>query len=107
MWLASSNTRAVTWSQCGLYLSLKAEKPWYCQMEKDRWGAYDGEHSARIERLIKDGGEHGDRRQEIVFIGAHLKREVLKELLDDCLLTVSRSDFHVRLPMSTQFYDAL
>ena len=88
MWLASNSTHAVSWSQCGLYLTLKAEKPWYCMMEREEWGVYDEDHAKRIESLVKDGGEHGDKRQEIVFIGANLKKDVLKELLDDCLLTV-------------------
>jgi len=87
MWLASNHTHAVSWSQCGLYLTLKAEQPWRCGMAEDEWGAYDEEHHARLKGLVSSGGKHGDRRQEIVFIGVGLKKDVLKELLDDCLVT--------------------
>ena len=31
--------------------------------------------------------EHKDRRQEIVFIGHGMQREVIQKILDECLLT--------------------
>mmetsp|Transcript_30412 Transcript_30412/g.71025 ORF Transcript_30412/g.71025 Transcript_30412/m.71025 type:complete len:190 (+) Transcript_30412:270-839(+) len=86
MWLASNYSHAVSWSQSGLYLNLKAEKPWCAEVDEEEWGAYDEDHAARIRELVARG-EHGDRRQEIVFIGSHLNKDVLKALLDDCLLT--------------------
>ena len=34
-----------------------------------------------------DEFEYKDRRQEIVFIGHGMKREVIQKILDECLLT--------------------
>lgn len=71
-----------------MYLTLKAERPWRCGVGEEEWGAYDDAHMKRLRGLVKEGGKMGDRRQEIVFIGQNLKKDVLKALLDDCLVTV-------------------
>ncbi len=73
MWLASCHSHAITWSQSGLYLTLKAERSWCCELPECEWGAKDESQKERIKQLVAQS-KYGDRRQELVFIGVGLKK---------------------------------
>lgn len=68
--------------QAGTQVRLRNAGQWYATMPKD-------ELALMLERepaLRKDWDErYGDRMQRIVFIGQHLDKQAIKQLLDDCL----------------------
>ena len=55
----------------------------------ESWQGGHGEQLIWDDIRKEDGSEweHGDRRQEIVFIGHGMKRDNIQELFDKCLLT--------------------
>jgi G3E family GTPase len=83
-WMASRYDEAGLWSQAGALLRIEYAGRWYATLPE----------SERPQRLADDNiidqhwdPEHGDRRQELVFIGANLSRELVEGVLDSCLLT--------------------
>merc|ERR1712088_1101264 len=73
-WLATSRDIIGGWQQAGNVIRIEAQSPWLCKI-KDVWEGTASEW------------QYKDRRQEIVFIGHGMKVEVIRQLLDDCLLT--------------------
>ena len=77
------------WQQAGNVIRLEGENYWMCE-QREEW-----EHSPELARLVArdlrrpGGGDwpHGDRRQELVFIGQGLDQEFIQTRLDQCLLT--------------------
>lgn len=48
----------------------------------------EDEHIAqKMREEIAEGGQYGDRRQQVVIIGVHMDRTEVEALLDACLLT--------------------
>ncbi|KFA52282.1 hypothetical protein S40293_00607 [Stachybotrys chartarum IBT 40293] len=84
--LATRPHRAGGWSQAGGILTLTGDHPWFVTLDPSEYMSGDGEVDRLLEADIKGGGEWGDRRQEIVFIGEKLDRKALEGLLDECLL---------------------
>ena len=88
MWIATSNDVIGAWQQAGYVLRIGAEHKWMCLMP-EMWEGTSSE-ALVMQDIRKPCGkeqEYKDRRQEIVFIGHGMKREVIKKLLDKCLLT--------------------
>lgn len=87
VWLATSKSAAYFVSHAGQYLEIQIMGRWWADIEKDQWPEGMGED------IIKDfDGAHGDRRQEIVFIGQFdnkggKSKQALEEALDACVLT--------------------
>jgi len=83
-WLASRMNVTGLWSQAGGSASCEAAGMWYASLPKEEWPE-DEEARAQIQQ---DWAEPwGDRRQEIVFIGAEMDEASLREKLDGALLT--------------------
>lgn len=85
-WLATRPNQAGEWSQAGAMLTLAGGRKWFCLCEKEEYETGSPEIDAMVLHDIEKGGEWGDRRQEIVFIGEGLNIPVLEARLDKCLL---------------------
>ncbi|ATY62813.1 metal chaperone [Cordyceps militaris] len=85
--LATRPHRAGDWSQAGAMLTLAGGRPWFCTLPADEYTTGDAEVDALVQHDMAKGGEWGDRRQELVFIGERLDHAAVEALLDRCLLT--------------------
>lgn len=85
--LATRPHRAGEWSQAGAMLTIKGGRPWFCTLPEEEYTTGNDEVDALVKHDISKGGEWGDRRQELVFIGEKLDHAALEEMLDECLLT--------------------
>ncbi|MCL7461378.1 zinc metallochaperone GTPase ZigA [Pseudomonas sp. NW5] len=83
-WLASRPEEAGSWSQAGGLMRYGYAGRWWHAVQRAQWPA-DDESRAAIE--AKWQGEHGDRRQELVFIGQHIDFARLQAELEACLLS--------------------
>lgn len=84
MWLATRSQYAAMWSQAGGCCDLTVGGMWWADTPEEEWPV-DLETRTEIELNWKP--ETGDRRQEFVLIGAHIRQEELTRILDQCLLT--------------------
>ncbi|RFU80760.1 family inorganic phosphate transporter [Trichoderma arundinaceum] len=90
--LATRPHRAGEWSQAGAMLTLTGGRPWFCTLPPEEYTTGSDDVDALVKHDIAKGGEWGDRRQEIVFIGEGLDHDALEEMLDECLLTDGEYD---------------
>lgn len=82
-WLANKMDIVCFWSQAGRHVSYEPAGMWGAAVPKTEW--MDDEETKN--EILKNWQEPwGDRRQEIVFIGRGMKREVVEEGLNACLL---------------------
>lgn len=68
-WLASRPDAAGDWSSAGAMLTLRSSRKWFCVLPPSAYETGDAEIDALVKHDIASGGEWGDRRQELVFIG--------------------------------------
>lgn len=86
-YLATRPHRAGEWSQAGAMLTMTGGRPWFCTLPPEEYMTGSLEIDALVQHDMKSGGEWGDRRQELVFIGEKLDIKGLEKVLDECLLT--------------------
>lgn len=84
MWIASRNDWAYDWSQAGRSIRLNPAGVWWATASEEEWPSDEAEVEKIQSRLA---GEHGDRHQELVFIGQELNQQRVEKILDCCLLT--------------------
>jgi G3E family GTPase len=87
VWMGTSSAAAYFMSHAGQYLELRVLGRWWDDISRKEWP-----EGAEPEIMIDFDGKHGDRRQEIVFIGqfgtaSTNSKEAFTEVLDSCLLT--------------------
>ncbi len=82
-WIATRPDWVAEFSLAGALSSVKPLGIWWASVPKDRWPDHD---SARAYMAAHWQDPWGDRRQEIVFIGAGIDWPALKARLDACLL---------------------
>jgi len=67
----------------GKHFELKQYATWWQCVPRDEWP----EEPKEVATILKDfEGEHGDHRQELVFIGVKMDKEAITRMLDECLL---------------------
>ncbi|KAK9806508.1 hypothetical protein WJX73_005415 [Symbiochloris irregularis] len=84
VWLAGNDVMAGEWSQAGSIMRLNCGGPWFAALPREAWNIPEGEDK---DILADFEGKWGDRRQELVFIGQHLKTAEIVKALDECLAT--------------------
>jgi G3E family GTPase len=80
-WLASRPTEMLIWSQAGGLFQLSPGGIWLADSSDEI------KEAALAEAEMDWTSEEGDRRQELVFIGADMDEADLSAALDACLLT--------------------
>eukprot|EP01025_Chloroclados_australasicus_P024191 TRINITY_DN2434_c0_g1_i4.p1 TRINITY_DN2434_c0_g1~~TRINITY_DN2434_c0_g1_i4.p1 ORF type:complete len:492 (-),score=62.23 TRINITY_DN2434_c0_g1_i4:389-1762(-) len=85
IWLANSADTAYYWSHAGTHFEIRNEGEWWASIPDDEWPEEQLQQDI-IQQTWHE--EFGDRRQEIVFIGAaQMNEEAISNQLDGALLT--------------------
>ena len=111
-WLATRYDIAASWSQAGGSAEYRPAGFWWGATPKTYWPE-DEEMKKSIMKQWVD--PHGDRRQELVYIGQNLPKDDMIAALNDCVLTddemnipvESWADFHDPFPSWTPNVDDL
>ncbi|TDL89030.1 GTP-binding protein [Meridianimarinicoccus aquatilis] len=82
-WIATRPDWVAEFSLAGALSSIKPMGNWWATVPKERWPEHD---SARAYLAAHWQEPWGDRRQELVFIGANIDWPALKDMLDKALL---------------------
>ncbi|WP_027469513.1 zinc metallochaperone GTPase ZigA [Deefgea rivuli] len=83
-WLASRPSFAGSWSQAGGACRHGAGGYWWASVPKAHWPTEDEQIDSIMDRWDDD---FGDRKQELVFIGIDMDEALLRERLNQCLLS--------------------
>ncbi|MBO9398626.1 GTP-binding protein [Shimia sp. R9_2] len=95
-WIATRPEWVAEFSLAGALSSVKPMGTWWATVPKERWP----EHASAQAYLEQHWVEPwGDRRQELVFIGANIDWPALKAKLDGCLLPVISAAGPEALPL--------
>ena len=81
-WLCNRPQQQGIFSLAGTMTSITAGAPWWSALDKSLWPA--GLQEA-IQPLWRE--PYGDRQNEIVFIGQHMDAEVVREIVNNALVT--------------------
>lgn len=84
IWLATRNDSAVEWSQAGGVCHVREAGTWWAVVPRKSWP-----RDAENKKFIAERWDErwGDRRQEVVIIGAGMDEAHLRSMLDACLLS--------------------
>ncbi len=96
-WLASRMEYAGSWAQAGRVARFDMAGFWWAAVDKSQ-RSDDPEFLGYLEDIWSE--PYGDRRQEIVFIGAKMNRELIENQLNAALLT----DSEMLEPEKWEFY---
>ena len=86
-WVATRPNWVAEFSLAGALSSITPLGGWWAAMPRDRW---PDDADARAKMTANWVEPFGDRRQELVFIGAGMDRAAITARLDACLLDVDR-----------------
>jgi len=86
-WICNRSDMVQLWSTAGAQFECSEGGKWLCCVPREHW-PLDMEAPEEIAEVMKYFQEpYGDRRQEIVIIGARMNHEQVAEILDSALLT--------------------
>ena len=86
---------AMFWSHAGKHFSINTAGKWWGSIPKDTIKDYFVGRMTEYERIMREdwvSDEWGDRRQELVFIGAGIDEDAIAKALDECLCTDAEYD---------------
>jgi G3E family GTPase len=83
-WLATRHNTIGFWSQAGEVVALEPAGLWWAAVPKSQWPD-DPDFLSEMQSVSE--GEYGDRRQELVVIGADMDHTAVHVAFDRCLLT--------------------
>ena len=86
MWISNSHTTAFYWSHAGQHFEIRDEGEWWAAVPDAEWPQTPAQR-ATVLADFGDASKYGDRRQEIVFIGAGMDKDAICAQLDSALLT--------------------
>lgn len=85
LWLGTRSPWVALWSQAGMQCQLRPVGVWWADIDRCEWPDDGSEARAEIDAVWEV--PFGDRRQEIVIIGAEIDPSAITRQLDTCLLT--------------------
>jgi len=94
-WIATRPDWVAEFSLAGALSSVKPLGTWWAAVPRDRWPNHDAARSYMAAHWVEPWG---DRRQEMVFIGAGIDWAALKATLDACLLPEHQAQGPESLP---------
>ncbi|MEM8776492.1 MAG: GTP-binding protein, partial [Pseudomonadota bacterium] len=96
LWIATRPDWVAEYSLAGTLSSVKPMGTWWASVPEERWP----EHRSVLEYIKQNWSEPwGDRRQELVFIGADIDWPTMKDKLDACLVPVLMAAAPKDLPL--------
>jgi len=81
IWVAGIQEACLTWSHAGCSMRIEPGSAWFCSEDPSRWPSDMPEEYKST--------PHGDRRQELVFIGANIQEAKMRAQLEHALLTTT------------------
>lgn len=100
IWIASRHDYAYRWSQAGVSMELSPSGVWWAAVPSEEW-PIDDFFEKEVQPNFRE--PHGDRRQELVFIGIDMDELAIREKLDQCLL--DGEEFSLGVDQWTKFSD--
>ena len=88
---------AMYWSHAGKHFGISTAGRWWGTLTKEQMKSYFTKNEKEYERIINEdfiSEEFGDRRQELVFIGANIDEDQITKTLDKCLCTDEEMDIY-------------
>ena len=83
VWLSNSHDQIFYWSHANYSFDIAEEGEWWATIPQEEWPADETQR----ETILRDfSGKHGDRKQEIVFIGVKMNKDWIVQKLDEALL---------------------
>mmetsp|Transcript_12279 Transcript_12279/g.23417 ORF Transcript_12279/g.23417 Transcript_12279/m.23417 type:complete len:206 (+) Transcript_12279:1243-1860(+) len=90
-WLATRHNRIAEWNNAGQLYKVTGGQPWFDANHRFKMALRQHPNllqEPQVQDILKDFVKPwGDRRQEIVIIGAGISEKEVTKILDDCLLT--------------------
>ncbi|CAL8471986.1 g11528 [Coccomyxa elongata] len=91
MWMSHNHMTAFYWSHAGQHFEIRDEGDWWAAVPESEWPTDKAQRDVVLSDFEKDS-PYGDRRQEIVFIGAGMDEAAIGKQLDGALVTDEEFD---------------